>query len=60
MTEVSEKRREIFDEQLLKYLKGLAAKKPIVWGGDNNVAQTNEDVSHPAFFAAQGIHGQPG
>jgi len=37
-------RTEEWDVDLLKYLEKLESKKPVVWGGDLNVALTPNDV----------------
>lgn len=29
-----------------KYLRGLDAKKPVIWGGDFNCAPTEKDIRH--------------
>lgn len=29
-----------------KYLRGLDAKKPVIWGGDFNCAPTDKDIRH--------------
>jgi len=37
-----------WDKDFLAYLKGLDAKKPVVWCGDLNVAHTPMDLKNPA------------
>lgn len=39
--------RQAWDRDFLAYLKGLEAKKPVVWCGDLNVAHTELDLARP-------------
>lgn len=39
--------RKKWDENFLKYLKGLEEKKPVILCGDLNVAHTDIDLAHP-------------
>jgi len=39
--------RQQWDKDLLKYLKKLERKKPVVWCGDLNVAHTEIDLANP-------------
>ncbi len=41
------KYRQQWDADLLKYLKKLEKKKPVIWCGDLNVAHTELDLTHP-------------
>mmetsp|Transcript_10779 Transcript_10779/g.17660 ORF Transcript_10779/g.17660 Transcript_10779/m.17660 type:complete len:411 (+) Transcript_10779:145-1377(+) len=66
------KRRREWDERLTQWLGAMASnldRKPVVYMGDLNVAPTDRDLSHPAFFKSQfknpasgdpGDAGQPG
>lgn len=39
--------REGWDEAMLKFLKNLDAKKPVIWCGDLNVAHQEIDIARP-------------